>query len=175
MVENDRRRYVREMKTQLPSPEEILEGEQQALIGRLRQLWIQLAIWSRALIVSAAGSLGDIQAITDRLMEIPDISAAAALITAEKNNDIATVNQETENLYANADRIAGYLVGINSYWDLEQWKDFLDDYIEIFLAGLVARLEGNYPGEITIFDDLQNQAIKIADYMAQGIMQKFHP
>lgn len=177
-----------------------IEEEQLALISNLRQLWMQMAIWSRSLIVSTAGNLRDIPMITDRLMYLPEafaavlgqyfepqeadrfrellvehIAAVLALVIAEKNNDIQTVNQETVNLYDNANRIAAYLVSINSYWNREQWQIILDDYIEMLLADLVARMAGEYAKEIDIFDDLQTQAIKLADYMAQGMMQKFHP
>ena len=183
-----------------PEFEEIEEGNQLALISDMRQLWSQLAIWSRALVVSVAANLSDIQMITDRLMFLPEafskalgkyfepqdadrfgellqehISTISALFTAEKDKDDALVNQETENLYANADRMAEFLAGINSYWDEEQWKDLLSDYIEMLLAGLVARMAGEYAKEIDIFDDLQTQALKIADYMSRGIMRKFHP
>ena len=178
----------------------IIDGEQLALISNLRQLWMQLAIWSRSLIVSTAGNLRDIPMITDRLMQLPEAFAAVlgqyfepqeadrfrelleehiaimlALVSAEKNNDVRTVNQETMNLYENANRIAAVLVSVNSYWNNEQWQIILDDYNEMLLADLVARMAGVYAKEIVIFDDLQTQAIKSADYMAQGMMRKFHP
>ncbi|HVI41060.1 MAG TPA: hypothetical protein VM577_10390 [Anaerovoracaceae bacterium] len=177
-----------------------ITSEQLGLISNLRQLWMQMAIWSRSLIVSTAANLADIQMITDRLEYLPEafsgvlnqyfepheadhfgelleehISTVAALIDAEKNNDDRLVNQETVNLYSNANQIAAYLVSINSYWSEAEWRDLLNDYIEMLLADLVARLGGDYAKEIDIFDDLQTQAIKIADYMAQGMMQKFHP
>lgn len=183
-----------------PSSEEILASEQLAVVGTLRLLWLQLAIWERSFIVSAVGNLGDIQAITDRLLQIPEafagflgqyftpqeadqfkelleehINTVTALVSAEKNNDIQMVNQETSNLYENANRIAAYLAVINSYWNEEQWKDVLDDYIEILLADLVARESSEYAKEITIFDDLQTQAVKIADLMSGGMLQKFRP
>lgn len=186
-----------------PSPPEftgIIEAEQLALITNLRQLWMQLAIWSRSLIVSTAGNLSDIQMITDRLMYLPEafasvlsqyfepqeadrfrelleehIAVVLALVSAEKNNDVQTVNQETMNLYDNANRIAAYLVSVNAYWNNEHWQIILDDYIEMLLADLVARMAGVYAKEIDIFDDLQTQAIKLADYMARGMMQRFHP
>lgn len=182
-----------------PNFEEINERDQLALISDLRQLWSQLAIWSRSLIVSIAAGLGDIQMITDRLMFLPEsfskvlgkyfepqdadrfgellqehISTMTALFTAEKNKDDALVNRETKNLYANAVRMAEFLAGANSYWDEEQWKGLLSDYIEMLIADLVARMAGEYAKEIDIFDDLQTQAIKIADYMSRGMMQKFH-
>lgn len=177
----------------------IIEEEQLALISNLRWLWMQLAIWSRSLIVSTAGNLRDIPMIKDRLMQISEafagvlgqyfepqeadrfrelleehIAIVLALVSAEKNNDVKTVNQETVNLYENANRIAAYLVSVNSYWNNEHWQIILDDYIEMLLADLVARMAGVFAKEIGIFDDLQTQAIKLADYMAQGMMQKFH-
>ncbi|HWQ79034.1 MAG TPA: hypothetical protein VN381_09460 [Anaerovoracaceae bacterium] len=183
-----------------PNLTEYLESEQLTLIGSLRQLWTQLAIWSRSLIVSTAANLGDIQAITDRLADLPEafaallgqyfepqeadsfrelleehISTLEALITAEKNNNVQTVNQETVNLYNNASRIAAYLVSINAFWNQEQLSDLLYDYIEMMLADLVARLEGDYTKELDIFDDLLTQALKISDYMAQGMLQRFRP
>lgn len=183
-----------------PSFPNFAESDQLALISNLRQFWIQLAIWTRSLIVSTAGNLGDVTLLTDRLTYLPEafskvlgqyfepqeanqfaelleehISSVEAVIAADKNNNNQTVNQETENLYRNADRMAAYLAGINSYWTQDQWKELLYDYIEMLLADLVARLTGDYAKEIDIFDDMQTQAIKIADYMAQGMMQKFHP
>ncbi len=174
--------------------------EQLALISNLRQLWMQLAIWSRSLIVSTAASLGDIQMITDRLMYLPNafakvlgqyfdpqeadhfrellqehISTVVALFAAEKANNDQTVNQETENLYQNANRMADYLGSINSYWNSVQWRNLLYIYIQILLADLVARMTGSYASEIDIFDDLQTQAIALSDYMAQGMLQKFVP
>jgi hypothetical protein len=183
-----------------PGFEEYLESEQLALISGLRKLWVRLAVWSRSLIVSTAAGLGDIQAITDRLTELPEafaallsqyfepeeadqfrelleehISTMEDLVEAEKNNDDKTVSQETENLYNNAGRIAAFLAGINAYWNQGQFGDLLNDYLEMLLAGLVARLEGDYAKELEIFDDLLTQAVKLADYMAQGMLQKFRP
>lgn len=176
------------------------ENERLTLISGLRYLWLQLAIWSRSLIVSSAGNLGDIQSITDRLFQIPEafaemlsryfepqevdrfrelleehIAAASALVIAEKNDDDKTVNQETVSLYDNARLMASYLAEINPYWNREQWTEVLNDYIEILLADLVARMSGDFPKEITIFDDLQTQVIKIADTMSVGMIQKFMP
>ena len=175
-------------------------SEQLALISNLRQLWLQLAIWSRSLIVSTAAGLGDIQMITDRLTYLPDalsrlmgqyfepqeadhirelleehISTMAALFAAETAKNDQTVNQETVNLYDNAVRIADYLVSINAYWNREQWIALLDDYIQMLLVDLVARMGGDFTKEIDVFDDLQTQAIKIADYMSSGMMSKFRP
>lgn len=174
--------------------------EQLALISNLRQLWMQLAIWSRSLIVSTAANLGDVQMIIDRLTFLPEafsgllgqyfephdadrfrelleehISTVVALFAAEKANNDQTVNQETENLYNNANRMADYLASINTHWSAAQWRNLLYTYIQTLLADLVARLAGSYAREIDIFDDLQSQSIALSDYMALGMLQKFVP
>lgn len=184
----------------MPDFTDYFEGEQLELISGLREIWTLLAILLRSLIVSTAAGLRDIPAITDRLTDLSEsfsallgkyfepqdadrsgellqefISTTEALIAAEKNNDDRTASQETENLYNDAGRIASYLASINPYWSREQLEELLTDFIEILLAGLVARLTGNYRRELVIFDDLLTQAVKIADYMAEGMMRKFRP
>lgn len=180
--------------------DDILTGNRPELVLKLSQLWLQLAILTRSLIVSTAGDLGDIKVITDRLTLLPKtfsevldqyfdpeetaqfqellqehIAAVSALIIAEKNDDRQTVNQETVFLYDNANRIAAYLMNINPFWSKEQWSELLNDYIEMFFADLVARLTNDFTKEIDVFEDLQSQAMKLADYMARGIAQKFYP
>lgn len=177
-----------------------LKSQEFALVGSLWRLWIQLAILSRSLIGSEASNLGDSQVIADRLTKLPEafsgllrqyftpqqadafqalleehITALMALIVAEINNDDRTVDQETRNLYANVDRLSAYLSSINEYWNQAEWQDLLNDYIEMLLAGLVAQIAKEYAREIDIFDDLQTQAIRIADYMAKGMIQRFRP
>ena len=177
-----------------------LESEQFSLISSLRELWIWLAIRSRSLIVSASAGLRDIQAITDVLSALPEsfsaelgkyfepqeadrfaellqefISTTEALIAAEKSDEERMTGQETANLYRDAGRIASYLASINPYWNRQNLEELVVDYIEILLAGLVARMSGDYRREMTIFEYLLAQAVKIADYLAEGIARKFRP
>lgn len=174
--------------------------EQLALISNFRQLWMQLAIWSRSLIVSISANLGDVQMIYDRLMFLPEtfsgvldryfeprdidsfrellqehISIEAELFDAEKNNNDQTVNRATVSLYDNANRMADYLASINPYWSAAEWRNLMTVYIQTLLADLVARMAGGYAKEIEIFDDLQTQAIALSDYMAQGMLRRFVP
>lgn len=184
----------------IPDFADYLESEQLGLISSLRDLWLRLAIWSRSLIVSTAAGLRDIRANKDMLRELPEsfsavlgkyfepqdadrfgellqesISTMEALITAEISNDDRMAGQETVNLYNSAGRISSYLASINPYWSREQLDELLTDYIEILLVGMVARLTGDYRRELTIFEDLLEHAVKIADYMAEGMMRKFRP
>jgi len=185
---------------EMPDFSDYFDSEPLDLISSLRDLWIRLAIWLRSLIVSSSAGLDDIQAIKDMLSNLPEsfsavlgkyfepqeadragellgqlISTAVALIAAEEVDEEQRTGQETVNLYNDAGRLAAYLASINPYWTREMLEELLTDYIEILLAGLVARLEKEYPREQTIFEYLLAHAVKVADYMAQGIMRKFRP
>ncbi|MBR0597083.1 hypothetical protein [Sinanaerobacter chloroacetimidivorans] len=169
------------------------------LMNALRQTWGDLSMWTRAFLVSTAAGLGDAGNIRDRLAQIPDAFASElshiyepeqtnqlrdllnqhillmeALITAEKNGDDVTVNQSTVRLYQNADNVASFLSSVNPYWEEEKWKDLLDDYLEMNIAQMVARLGGNFSEDIIIYNSIEKQAMQMADYMSEGIIQRFN-
>ena len=70
----------------------------------------------------------------------------------------------------NADEIAGFLSSINRCWDESKWKNMLYIHLEMTEHEATLRLQGNYSADIEVFDDIKNEALKMADYMFCGII-----
>ena len=93
------------------------------------------------------------------------------LVNALKKNE-DTVSAIRKKWYANADSIAKFLSDINPYWEKNAWTDMLYDHIKMTEEEAYLYLHGNYTDSIEIFDKIENEALKMADYMFEGIMKQ---
>lgn len=168
------------------------------LINTFRNLWQQHSIWTRSFIISTAANLGDLQYVTKRLMRNPTdfaaalkkyygpekamkfdsllsdhLSIAGKIVNAAKAGNTDTVNEERRKWYANADAIADFLASINPNWSKNEWKMLLYDHLKMVESEAVLRLNGEYEKDIAQFDALEDQALMMADYMANGIAKQF--
>ena len=71
--------------------------------------------------------------------------------------------------YENADEIARFLSAINRRWDETKWKAMLYSHLEMTEKEAILRLQENYTADIQLFDSIENEALKMADYMFSGI------
>lgn len=167
-------------------------------MNQMRMLWEQHVYWTRFFIISTAASLPDLGEVTNRLLENPDDFAAALipfygarmankfrellrehlmiggdLVTAAKNQDTAKVEEDRHKWYANADEIAQFLAEINPYWDERKWRSMLYDHLEMTEQEAILRLTGRFPEDIRMFNQIELEALEMADYMSQGIIRQF--
>ncbi|MDD6021773.1 MAG: acetylglutamate kinase [Oscillospiraceae bacterium] len=96
---------------------------------------------------------------------------AADLVNAAKNGEADKANFAREKWYRNADEIAVFLHCINRCWDEEKWRCMLYSHLEMTEKEATLRLQGNYAADINIFDDIENEAFQMADYMFCGIIK----
>ncbi|WP_227017071.1 acetylglutamate kinase [Sinanaerobacter chloroacetimidivorans] len=164
------------------------------LINRIRRLMMQLAMWRRAFLISAATDLANLDIVWQRLYRIPSdfkvlfeiffgeeiaeqfqsslsnqILIGAEIMDAQKAGDIAAIDDATIRMYQNADELANFLAEINPFWDEEKWKDLLYSYYRITILEMVTVLAGRYEDAIALYEGLEDQALKIGDYMAEGL------
>ena len=95
---------------------------------------------------------------------------AADLVNAAKNGQVDKANAARKRWYKNADEIAGFLSSINRCWDEAKWEDMLYNHLEMTEKEATLRLQGDYTADIHVFDDIENEALKMADYMFCGII-----
>lgn len=168
---------------------------QEICLTRLvRNLWEQHVYWTRFFIISTAHELEDLKPVTDRLLENPGdfaemlapffgnkaarefevlftshLTIASELINAAKDNDVKKMEDARSRWFKNADEIVRFLVSINPCWDEEKWKSYFYSHLEMTEKEAVLRLQGDYKADIEMFDRIEKEALKMADYMSCGI------
>ncbi|HLZ73313.1 MAG TPA: hypothetical protein VKV26_25695 [Dehalococcoidia bacterium] len=172
---------------------------QLAFRNAMRKLWEDHITWTRLFIVSAAGSLPDLQATTDRLLRNQDdigdaikpfygdtaggeltgllkdhILTAADLLTAAIAGGDAALSDAKTRWYANADAIAAFLNGANpANWPLADMQTMMHDHLDHTLAEAVAHLQGDYAADIAAYDAVHLQILEMADMLSLGIIAQF--
>lgn len=169
------------------------------LSNKLRELWNEHVLWTRSFIESTAFDLPDLQAVTDRLLQNPcdfaklfcrfygeakaqqlkkllkdHLLIAAELVNALKERNVIKADKIRCKWYENAEDIAKFLASINPYWGKLQWRCLLFDHLRMTEYEAVFILRGQYRKGVTIYDEIQNQAMKMADVMTQGLIRQFN-
>jgi hypothetical protein len=180
-----------------PAPTVISET-QAGLNNYLRLLWEQHVIWTRLTILSIVFGLPDVDLVTKRLLRNPKDFAtvlkplygeqaatrfdnlftshlviAAELVKAAKAGDNRAAADAEKRWYANADEIAAFLASINPYWSEQEWKAMLHQHLALTKTEAVNMLTGKYAEGVTIFDQIEKQALEMADVMTYGIINQF--
>lgn len=176
----------------------IYTRRQLQLMNLLRKLWSQHVYWTRFFIISTAADLDDLDDVTARLLRNPsDFAAVLApfygtkaagdfeklltehlliggdLVNAVKEDNFAKVDEARKKWYANADEIAKFLADINPCWNEREWRMMLYNHLDMTETEATLRLAKRYPEDIEIFEQIESEALKMADYMAQGIIKQF--
>lgn len=164
----------------------------------MRTLWQEHIIWTRMFIMSVADNTSDKSLVTKRLLknyedlgdamktyygnETGDkygdlieehLLTAAALVEAAKAGNNTAAAAAEKKWYENADEIAAFESSINPNWNETARKAMWYDHLKLTKAEAVARLTGNYAEDIADFDQIETQAIMMADSLADGIVEQF--
>ncbi|MFQ9510231.1 MAG: acetylglutamate kinase [Lachnospiraceae bacterium] len=176
-----------------------LTNRQINLLNQLRQLWEQHIHWTRSFIISTAANLGDLEPVTNRLLQNPgdfakifhffygpEIAAefqelfkqhlliAADLVNAAKKSDTKAAQDARKKWYSNADDISSFLSRINPYWNEATWKKFFYDHLAMTEKEALLRLQGKYAEDVAIYDQIQNGAMQKAEFMLWGLLNPFN-
>ncbi|MEA4973339.1 MAG: acetylglutamate kinase [Candidatus Metalachnospira sp.] len=101
------------------------------------------------------------------------LTIAAELIKAAIANDSAAVDDAERQWYTNADQIAAFLSSINPYWSEQEWQKMLYDHLAMTKTEAVDILTQKYSDSINEFENIEQQALAMADMMTQGIVKQF--
>lgn len=168
------------------------------LIDYFRMLWGQHVVWTRMVILGIIYDLPELEFSTARLLrnatdfanalrpfygdEVAQnfenlfrqhITIAAELVQAAKAGDSNQVDAIWQRWVDNANQIASFLGEINPYWSTEDWSAMLMEHLELLGENVMLLLEENYQASIDAFDDIESQAMEMADMMAEGIAAQF--
>ncbi|CRZ33550.1 LysM domain-containing protein [Herbinix hemicellulosilytica] len=168
------------------------------LLDYFHTLWGQHIMWTRMVILGIIFDLPDLQYTTERLLRNAQdfaegirvyygdeaaqtfenlfrnhITLAADFVTAAKANEEARMDEVWQSWTDNAGRIAEFLSQINPNWSTEDWNAMLMEHLQLLAENTMLLLEQNYQASIDGFDDIYNQAMEMADMMAEGIATQF--
>jgi len=175
-----------------------LTFEQMNILINYQRLWANLALWIRSVMRSTVFNTPDLQTNVNQLFnKVPQdfynafwlfygqeisqyflnyitrfIASALQLINAYRDNDIETINTSTSQWYQSADDLATFLASINIYWDANQWRSLLYQYIKLEIEEIIAFQNENYEQEIEIFNSKQDHSDLMGSYMARGIIAR---
>ncbi|EPY2278847.1 LysM peptidoglycan-binding domain-containing protein [Clostridium sporogenes] len=169
-----------------------------ALRDTIRMLWEQHSVWTRLAIMSIVAGSPDEELVVARLLRNPkdfeevlrlfygdDVAAefnklltshlviASEIVKASKAGNTNAAADAEKRWYENADQIAELLSRINPYWYFEDWKEMLHEHLALVKAQAVALLTSDYEKGISIYDEMEAQALEMADMMADGIIKQF--
>ena len=168
------------------------------IMNQMRMLWEQHVYWTRFFIISTAADLSDIGAVTERLLRNPEDFAQALipfygaetaekfgelftehlkiggdLVNAAKNKNTASADAIRRKWYENADDIACFLAAVNPFWSSREWQQLMYSHLNMTEKEAVLQLQGDYAAGIDMFDSIEHEALRMADYMACGIIRQF--
>lgn len=169
--------------------------KQMCFMNQIQQLWAQHVYWTRFFIISTAADLSDLEPVTNRLLRNPkDFAQLLApvygmktarefqelltqhlllggdLVNAAKNGESEKANCIRKKWYQNADEIAAFLASINPCWKETKWKDMLYSHLEMTEKEATLRLQGNYSADIRVFNDIESEALAMANDMFCGLV-----
>jgi hypothetical protein len=165
----------------------------------MRKLWEDHITWTRVFIISAAGDLPDKATATDRLLQNQvdignaikpyygeeagnklttllkeHITTAAEVVAAAKANDSAKLADANKRWYANADQIADFLSDANpKNWRQAEMRSMMHDHLDLTTKEAVARLHGDWAGDVAAYDAVHQRILHMADGLSMGIINQF--
>lgn len=174
-------------------------GQYVALTNRFRQLWSEHVMWTRSFIISTAADLGDLPAVTQRLLRNPQdfgaalqkfygvakaqkfqelltehLTIAAQLVNAAKAGNTEAVQAQRKKWYQNADEIAQLLASINPFWSRRMWQAMLYQHLKLTEEEATLRLGKRYAEDVALYDAIEEQAMDMADTMVSGLVKQFN-
>lgn len=75
--------------------------------------------------------------------------------------------------FQNADNIARFLGTINPFWSEAEWRTMLHEHLRLLGNEIAFRLEGDYVQNVAVSDEIERQALAMADMMTDGIARQF--
>ena len=181
------------------SPLKDESSKRAAFHDAMRKLWEGHITWTRVFIISAAGDLPDKATATDRLLQNQvdignaikpyygdaagdkltallkaHITTAAEVVAAAKANDSAKLADANKRWFANADQIADFLSGANpKNWPPAEMRSMMHDHLDLTTKEAVARLHGDWAGDVAAYDAVHRQILHMADGLSMGIINQF--
>ncbi|MFT4146485.1 MAG: LysM domain-containing protein [Mobilitalea sp.] len=168
------------------------------LSSLFRMLWVQHVYWTRMAVMSLIHDLPETDLVLRRLLrnsvdfanalrpyygdeaavEFTDLMNGHITIAGELVNALLADNDQAimdtdQRWHDNAEQIAEFFASINPNWSVEDWSAMMNEHLELLSQNITNMIAGNYEESINDFDNIESQAVEMADMMAEGIEAQF--
>jgi hypothetical protein len=175
-----------------------VSAKELALRQDMRKLWEDHVTWTRLAVISLTTGSPDTEATVGRLLQNQDdigdavkpfygkaagealsrelrshILIAADVIAAAKAGDPAALADAQARWTANADAIAALLSSVNPHWKLRTMERELHTHLSLTTDEVVARLQGDWAGDVAAYDKVHVHMLHLADLLSEGIVEQF--
>ncbi len=170
-----------------------------ALRTDMRKLWEDHITWTRLAIISLESGTPDTEATVGRLLQNQTdignavkpfygkaagdeltrqlrshILIAADVVAAAKAGDSAKLADAQARWVENADDIAKVLNSVNPrYWKLPALKAEMHMHLDLTTEEAVARLKGDWTGDVAAYDKVHEHILHMSDLLADGLIKQF--
>ena len=177
----------------------VMSLEEVALRQEMRRLWEDHITWTRLAIISLTTDSPDTEATVGRLLRNQTdignavkpfygdaagdevtrqlrqhILIAADLVAAARAGDQAKLADAQARWEKNADDIAAVLSSVNPrHWTLARMKSELRTHLTLTTEEAVARLQGDWDGDVAAYDKINSHALHFADLLSTGLVKQF--
>lgn len=173
-------------------------AKQYAFRAAMRELWEDHVVWTRQVIVGIVGGAPDTDAALTRLLRNQTdignaikpfygeaagnqltsllrehIVIAGRLLTSAKSGDAAGSAAAKADWYRNGDDVARFLATANPNWPLAEMQAAMVGHLDTTLAEAVARLTGDWDGDVVAYDAVHQHILHMADTLSDGIIAQF--
>ncbi len=184
-----------ELKPVRPDTQPLLTYEQLNVITTFQRLWILIAVWTRAYFQSSFYNLPDSKEISKKLNSLPMdfysifasyygtdpskrfvnlltifLTCCMGVLEGMMKRDQEMTDMSTRQWYQCTDNIAEFLSGINVYWDGNQWRNLLVQYMKTKIDDVIAMMNGEYALQIELYKNMEDLSFIMGSYMARGIL-----
>lgn len=169
------------------------------LNNQMRLLWEQHVFWTRLVISGIVFDSPDLSQSTARLLRNPadfasvlktfygeekadefqklfteHLTIAGQLVSELKAGENTKAAETEKKWYENADQIAAFLASINPYWSQSSWQEMLYSHLELTAREASEFLSQNFAASVNTFDQIEQEAMEMADMMTRGIILQFN-
>lgn len=173
-------------------------AKQYAFRAAMRELWEDHVVWTRQVIVAIIAGTPDTDAALARLLRNQadignaikpfygdaagqqltallreHIVIARTLLTTAKSGDADGFAVARAEWYRNGDDIARFLASANPHWPLADMQAAMNGHLDTTLAEAVARLTGDWNGDVAAYDAVHQHILHMADALSDGIIAQF--
>lgn len=164
----------------------------------MRKLWSDHVIWTRQYIVGTVARYKDTPAAAERLLKNQDdignaiasyygkeagatlakllkehIMIATEVVNAALENSSENLKKADKKWHDNADDIADFLSKANPNWSKLDLKSMLYRHLDLTTKEVKLRIGKNWKEDVVNFDNVYDQALKMADTLSDGIVKQF--